>query len=155
MLFDEKPVIALFARPAVHAHQVPAAAELFALEGECEMALGEAFVWIVFRLPMATVPDHHRAATIFTLGDRAFELVIGYRMILNLHCQPLFAWHQARAARHRPAFHHAVELETKVVMQSSRGVLLDDEGIATLSRHLALRLGGNAKASLGAIRLET
>src|SRR6476619_391345 len=100
MLFDEKPVIALFARPAVHAHQVPAAAalfarpavhahqvpaaaELFALEGECEMALGEAFVWIVFRLPVATVPDHDRAATIFTLGDRAFELVISYRMILN------------------------------------------------------------------------
>ena len=155
MLFYEKPVVAFFARPAMHSYQVPAAAELFALKGECEMALCQAFVWIAFRLPMATVPDHDRAATIFTLRDRAFEFVIGYRMILNLHCQPLFAWHQARAARHRPAFHHAVEFETKIVMQSSRRVLLDDEGIATFSRHLALRLGGNAKAPLAAIRLET
>ena len=96
-----------------------------------EISPFQAFVWIVLRLPMATVPDHDRAATIFTLRDRAFEFVIGYRMILNLHCQPLFAWHGAWAARHRPAFHHAVEFETEIVMQSSRRVLLDDEGTAT------------------------
>ena len=118
VLFDEQPVVAFLAGPAMHADQVPAAVQLFALKGECEVALCQAFVRIAFRLPMATVPDHHRAAAIFALRNRAFEFVVGYRMILNLDCQPLFAGHKARPARHRPAFHHAVEFETQIVVQS-------------------------------------
>src|ERR1700741_4375318 len=137
MLFDEQPVVTFFTWPPMHAHQVPAAAELFAIEGEREMALGQPFVWVVFRLPTATIPDHDCAAAIFTFRNGSFEFVVGIRMILNLHRQPLFAWYKTGASRHGPAFHHAVELKAKIIVQAPRRVLLDDKGIAARAPDLA------------------
>src|SRR5689334_7886462 len=116
MLLDKKPVVALLSWPTVHTHQVPAAAEFFAIEGERQMALGQPFVWVIFRLPMTTVPDHDRAAAIFTVRNRSLEFVVSDRMILDLHRQALFARHKTGAARDCPAFHHAIELEAKIVV---------------------------------------
>ena len=65
---DQQPVVALFARPPVHAHQMPAALQLLAVECEVEVALWQALVRIVFRLPGAAVPDHHRAAAVLALA---------------------------------------------------------------------------------------
>src|SRR6185436_834280 len=48
-------------------------------------------------------------------------------MILHLHRQAFDTWIGARALRHRPAFHHAIELEAQIVVQVTGGVLLDDE----------------------------
>ena len=132
----------------MHAHQMPAATQLLTVERECEMAFSEAFVRIVFRLPMSAVPDHDGAAAIFALRDRAFEFVVRDRMVLDLNRQALLTGHKTWAARYRPAFHHTVELETKIVVQSPCGVLLDDKCVAALACHLALRFGGDAKTPL-------
>ena len=48
-------------------------------------------------------------------------------MILDFHREATLARIVARAFRHGPALHHAVELETKVEVQATRCVLLDDE----------------------------
>src|SRR5512144_1621119 len=100
----------------MHAHQVPAAAEFFAVERERQVTLGESLMRIALWLPAPAIPDHYRAAAILAFGDRALEFVIGDRVILDLHRQPLVAGHQAGATRDRPAFHDAIELESKIVV---------------------------------------
>ncbi len=139
----------------MHAHKMPTTVQFLAVEFECEMALGQAFVWIVFRLPMPTIPDHDRPAAIFALRNRAFEFVVGDRMILNLDRKPLLAGHKLRSARYRPTFHDAIEFEPQIVVETSRRVFLYDERVTTLSRHLAFWLGGYAEPAFGLIRLQT
>src|SRR5262245_57205962 len=77
-------------------------------------------------MPTSAVPDHYGAATVFTLGDHAFEFTILERVILNAHSEVLFTRHQRRSFRNRPAFENAVEFEPQVVMQRSRRMLLND-----------------------------
>ena len=47
-------------------------------------------------------------------------------MVLDVNGEPLVVRIEARAARHGPAFHDAIELKPQIVMQATRGVLLDD-----------------------------
>src|SRR5262245_43996712 len=105
----------------MHAHEMPAAVQLLAVEREGEIALLEALVRIVLGMPAPTVPDQHGAAAVLALRDRTFERVVLDRVILDLHGKPLLAGIEARTARDRPALHHAVELEPQVVVQAARG----------------------------------
>ena len=73
---------------------MPAAVQLLAVELEFEMALREALVRIADRLPTAAIPDDHRAAAILALRDRAFEIAVFERVILDMHRQTLLAWHR-------------------------------------------------------------
>ena len=107
------------------------------------------------RQPMATVPDHHRTAAILALRNGPFKRVVGNRVILDLDCQPLFSGHKARPARHRPAFHHAVEFETQIVVQTRCSMFLNDKGVTSLSRDLAFRLSGDAEIAFGPVGLQT
>ena len=109
---------------------MPTAVQLLAVELELEMALGKALVRIADRFPAAAIPDDHRAAAILALRDRALEVAIFERVILDMDRQTLLARHQARPARHRPALQHAVHLEPQIVVQASGGVLLDDVAVA-------------------------
>src|SRR5215475_4086757 len=102
---------------------------------------------------MATIPDHDRAAAIFTLRNRSFEFVVGNGMIFDLNRQPLFAWYKTRAACYCPAFHHAIEFEAKIIVQTPCRVLLDDKRIAALARHRAFRFGSDIKPALGSVSL--
>src|SRR5215212_1622584 len=52
-------------------------------------------------------------------------------MVLDFHRQSAHARIVARALRHRPALHHAVELQTKIEVKMTRGVLLNDEAQRT------------------------
>jgi hypothetical protein len=85
--------------------------------------------------------------------DRALEIVVLDRVVLDVHGEAFFARHQARPARHRPAFHHAVEFEPQVVMQPRRRVFLDHEGVAAALDLAAARLRGDAEAAFLAISL--
>src|SRR2546423_2123711 len=76
-------------------------------------------------------------------------------MILDVHGEPLFARHEARASCYRPALHHAVELEPQIVMQARRGVLLDDECVAATMDFATARFRGDAEFTLLAIFLES
>src|SRR5277367_2796730 len=82
-MLDEQPRFSGAAAPAVRAHQHPGALQLFAVKTDLEVALCERGVHVGrFRRPGAFVPDHHGAATIFTLGDDAFETGVLDGMIL-------------------------------------------------------------------------
>ncbi len=145
---DQQPVIALLAGPAVHAHQMPAALKLSALEPEFQTAFLQAALRILFGLPLAAVPQHDGAAAVLAFRDRAFEFVVFDRVVFDLDGEPLLARHQGRTARHRPALHHAVELEAQVVVQPRRRVLLDDESRAFAPRGLAARLFSDVETAL-------
>src|SRR5258708_18874100 len=79
----------------------------------------------VFWLPVAAIPQLNRATSILPFGDRSLEVAIRERVIFDLHGQALVMRIERRALGHRPGFEDAVELETKIVMQSGRGVFLD------------------------------
>src|SRR6185437_3765831 len=93
---------------------------------------------IVFRPPASEVPDHHRAAAIFTLRNNALKFVVRDRMIFDLNGESLFAWYQAWTTRHRPALHDAIKFQPKIVMQASRSMFLNDIGVAARASDCAL-----------------
>jgi hypothetical protein len=77
-------------------------------------------------------------------------------MILGHDRQALFAVRVGRAIGDGPRLQDAIGFEAKVVVQSPRGVLLDDEGERpTMGLPLAWRgLRGAGKIALGAIFVE-
>jgi hypothetical protein len=151
---DQQPIIAFFARPPMHPHQMPFSMKLLALEAKIEMSFRQPLVRISERLPGPAIPNHHCAAAVLSLWNRAFEFVVFDRMIFDLHRQPLFARHQAWPARNRPALHHAIELKAKVIMQPRGRVLLNDESMSLGARRLAARFGSHVKAPLGTVGLQ-
>src|SRR4029079_5650671 len=144
---DEQPRLLPFARTLAHAHKMPMAAQLLAMQLEIEMAFLHPLVRIVLRRPAAAVPDHHGAAAVLVLRDGAFELIVFERMVLDVDGETLVARNEARAPRHRPAQPHAVEFEAKIVVQPSRVVLLYDVAEALLAAGLAARFGGLAEVA--------
>jgi hypothetical protein len=59
------------------------------VENESEMALFQARTGVAFGLPPAGIPEHHRAAAIFALGDGSLEAAIRERMIFRANGQSL------------------------------------------------------------------
>ena len=119
------------------------------------MAFLEALVRIALGVPLAAIPDHHRAAAILALRDGTLEVVVFDRMILDLHRQPLLAGDQAWSASDGPALHYAVELEPQVVVEAAGGVLLDDELVALAARLRAARLRCHVELAFAVVDLKT
>src|SRR5206468_7517158 len=132
--FDQQPL----ARSGPH--QGPSPLELVAVEPEAQLALPQrdGGIDVVEHLVDALVPDHHRAATIFALGDHALEARVFERLILDLHRETFLARIKGRTLRHRPRRHRVADLEPEVVMQRRRAMLLDDEA-ATRRRSCTTR----------------
>src|SRR3954451_14161440 len=95
-----------------------------------------------FRDPAALVPQHHRAAPIFALWDRAFEPAIVERMVLGAHGKPILAGIETRPLGYPPPLDSPIKLDAEVPVQAPSVVLLLHEAIA-----LALEL-----AVLGLLR---
>ncbi len=68
--------------------------------------------------------------------------------------EALFARHQARAARHRPALQHAIEFKPEIVMQPRRIVFLHDKRMTAAAALGATRLQCDVKIALFVIGLE-
>ena len=81
------------------------------------------------RCPVPLVPEHHRTAAIFTLGDRAFKTGIGQGMVLGPHRQPLVIGIEAGPLGHGPALEDTVQLQTEIIVQPAGSVLLHDEAV--------------------------
>ena len=141
-----------FAR--AHAHKVPAAAQLFALEREIEMALGIALMRIALGHPAAAIPDHHRAAAVLALRNGALECIVFDGVVLDMDGEALFAGVEARPPGHRPALHDAVEFQAQIVVQPSRVMFLDDVTVAAARPLMPARFGGDAEFSLFTVSFE-
>src|SRR5215467_11497256 len=151
---DQQPRHLLFPGPTVHAHEMPPPVQLVAVEPKLEVTFLQSPLRIAFRMPAAAVPNQHGSAAILALRDGPFERVVLDRMIFHLNRQALLARNEARTAGHRPALHHAVELEPHVVMQPAGGMLLDDELITLGSPCAPARLRGHVEFALLAINLQ-
>ena len=149
---EEQPALVFLAVAAgLGSHEVPAAAQLVPLDRELEVPLRVSGSSIANRRPGALVPDHHGASAILPLRDRALEVRVVERVRLGLLSQALHRGIEARAFRDRPAEQYAVELQTKVVVEPTRCVLLDH--VAELGAALARRGFAGRFARLGKIPL--
>ena len=108
-------------------------------------------------LPGAAIPQHHRAAAILALRNRALERAVVERMILDMHRQPLVGGIEAWPLRAGPAQQHTVILQPEIVMLVARVVLLDQIAqfaFAFFRPARARRLGGFRKVALLAVTLK-
>ena len=134
--------------------QHPAAVQLFAGQPELEGARLQALLDVVHRRPHAGVPDDHRPAAIFALGDDALEVDIFERMVLGLDRQPLVGRVERRALRHGPALQHAADLQPQIVVVGRRVMLVHDEAVACRLDGAAGRLRRLGKVPLGSVGLQ-
>jgi hypothetical protein len=103
-VLDQEPVVAFrlaFAIPA-HAHQHPTSVQALAVEREFQVALRQPLVRVDLGFPIAAVPELHRAGAILALRDRALEVAVVERMILDLDREPLVVRIERGALGHRP-----------------------------------------------------
>ena len=147
-------------RPIVlHAHQNPAAVQPLALQRELEFAVRERLLGVraALRLPIAAVPQLNRSAAILALRDRALEVAIVERMVLDLDREALIVRIERGTPRHRPGLEHAVEFETEVVVKARRVVLLNDKTppLPGADRRRAGRLRGFREIPLRLVCRET
>ena len=147
VVLDQQPVVSLAALAVLfHPYKDETAAQPLTLQHDLEIALPQALARIGpgLRRPVATVPQHYRAAAVLSLRDRAFEVAIVERVVLDLHRQTANLRVQRRALGHRPGLEHPVELQAEVVVQPRRLVLLDHEAQAVRGarRFAPARLGG-------------
>ena len=139
-MLDQQPVGALAAvAVALHAHEHPAALQLLAGEHELELALAQLRLGrrsAPSRQPVAAIPQLHGAAAVLALWNRAFEVAVVERMVLDLHREPLVVRIERRPARDGPRLEDAVELQAQVVVQARRAR-------ASGSRSAGIRPGGS------------
>src|SRR5580700_2162276 len=81
----------------------------------------------LLRLPCTAVPHHYGAASVLPLGDDAFESSIIQGMILNSHGQPFDRWIKRGSFGNCPRQQHSLPFETKVVVQVTGLMLLNNE----------------------------
>src|SRR5690606_36065823 len=84
-MLDEEPVRALRLRIVAHANEHPAALQTLAMQREFELAACQRSIdrKRSFGLPVAAIPELHRAAAVLAGRDGAFEVAIVQRMILD------------------------------------------------------------------------
>src|SRR5262245_46566781 len=133
---------------------MPSPMQLLAVQGESKMTFLVARVRVALRIPAAAVPNHDGAAAILSPRDGSLECVVFDRMIFHVDGKALLVRNEARAAGDRPTLHHAVELEPQVVVQTPRGVFLDDELISLGLVCAPPRLGGHVELALPAVYLK-
>jgi hypothetical protein len=119
-----------------------------------KLAFDRSFVRIMDRRPDATIPNDHRAATVFSFGNDTLKIEIFERVILGANGQALVGRQVARSVGACPAQKNPIELEPKIKMKTSRVMLLDNELVARVLCSARPRLAGSRKISLRAIGLE-
>ena len=158
-MLDQQPVDALAAAAVMFdAHQHPASLELAAGEHELQFAVGERTYRIYVRLgcPVAAIPQHDCAATVFALRDGALEIAVGKRVILDLDGESLFDRIERGTTCHGPRLENPVDLQPKIVVQARSVVLLDDETemLGGADFGARIRLAGFGEVTFGAVLFE-
>ena len=129
-MLDQKPVVAVAALAVVaHAHDHPTALQLFARERELQLALAQRPLRIatVLGSPEAAVPEHDGAATVLALRDRALEVAVVERVVLDLHGEAPVTGVERWPFGDGPGLEDPVHLQAEIVMQPGCGMLLDDK----------------------------
>ena len=164
-MLDEEPVLLA----SLRLDQRPGALQLLAVEDEAELACGEAAthpvfafgaleraVAVLFRRIAPAVPNDDRAGPVLALRYDSFEGAVVDRVVLNHDREMLLVRVEAGALGHRPRLQRAVELQSQVVVEAARGVLVDNELERAPRPSLACRrrLGGLLQAPFLCVLLE-
>lgn len=99
----------------------------------------------------AIIPKHHCARAIIAFGNRALEAAVVHGMIFDFDREAAVTSFRWKALRHGPGLENAFHFQTKIVMQSRRGVFLNHErelaGGALF--YFSRRLGGAGEVAFG------
>ena len=138
MPFDEEPLLLASSCP-VHTDKRKLALEFRAVQYQLQMACRHPLWHRLRHWPLsqhvvigALIPDRHGPGSVLSFWNGAREGRVGQRMVCNLHRQALLRRIGRGAFRDRPALEHAVHLETEIVVQPARMVLLHNKNGAGL-----------------------
>ncbi len=149
VLAEQQPVLRIAVE--LGGHERPDAVQPLAVEPDGEPSVP----LLLQQLVGAAIPDLNGAGAVLAGRDRALEVAVLERVILDVNREMPFTAPQRDALRHRPARERTVPLETEVVVQPARVVALDDEarllGTALLR---AERLGRLSRSAFPAIFVE-
>ena len=149
VLAQEEPVLRIPVE--LRGHERPDAVQPLPLQANRQTAVP----LLLDELVRAAIPDLDGSGAVLAGRDRALEVAVLERVILDVHGEMPLAPAKWNALRHRPACQCAVSLETKVVVQPSRIVALDDEARLRGTPLLrAERLGRLPGAALAAVFVE-
>src|SRR6185437_10915982 len=103
----------------------------------------------------AFIPNNHGPAAVFTGRNNAFKITVVERVIFRLNRESLVTGTRGWTFRHRPRHQHAVHFQSKVIMQTTGGMLLYDKlQITAALRSLRRRFRSFFEIPLSAIFLE-
>jgi hypothetical protein len=130
-LVQQQPVV--LAVGLVAPDEDEAALQLLAVEVEVQVALFEGLgrVGVTGRPPGPPVPHDHVAFAV-ALGDHALEVVVRQGVVLHLDGQAAGLGVERRTLGDGPAEEDAVVLQSKVVMEPSGPVALDNEAMSSI-----------------------
>ena len=152
---DEEPGILPLALAPLQPDQMEAALEPLTVQHELQIALAHAGVRIADRRPAAAVPGLDRAGAVLTFRDRALEVGVIERMVLDMRREPPVGGIERGSLAHRPAPQHAAMLKPQVPVQPGPlgRVLLHHEQRRRRARlgFARRRLGGDREIALGAV----
>src|SRR6201987_2852856 len=147
-------------RGALHPNQRPLPLQLLSMQYKLEVALLQSALRVPNRLPLAKVPHHDGPAAVLSLWNCSFKTAVFHRVVFHLYCKPFVARVVAGPLRDCPALEDTMPTQPEVVVQLSRGGLLNDErhflrgpGNSTCVRTPA-RLRSDIEVAHGAIALQ-
>ena len=149
VLAQQQPVLGVAVE--VRRYERPHAVEPLAVEADGQAAVA----LLLQQLVRAPVPDLDRAGAVLARGNRALEVGVLERVILDVHGEMPLPAPERNPFRHGPAGERPVALEPEVVVQPPRGMALDHEA-RSLVRPVAPveRLGRPVAAALTAVLVE-
>ena len=135
-LLDQQPILLVLwvgAAAAASAHERERAVELEAVQVDIDFSLADRVGGVARRIDdfvNAAIPHDDRACAIVARRNHALEVAILQRMVLDGDREMLVGGIHRGAFRNRPRAQDIFHLESKIVVEASRGVLLYDESAA-------------------------
>ena len=107
-----------------HTDESPGPRQFVTVKRELQAPAHEARARIFERSPAATVPEQHRTSAILPGRNEAFELCIVEWVVFNLNGQSLLRGIETRSLRDGPTFQGPIQLQAKVIVQTTCRMLL-------------------------------
>src|SRR5271156_2712123 len=136
-LLDQQPILFVLRvaiATAARMHERERAVELEAVQVDIDFALADRVGGVSRRIDdliNAAIPHDAGAGAVISRWNDALEVAVFQRMVLDGDGKMLVGGIHRRAFRNRPRAQDAFHLESKIVVEASRGMLLNDESGAS------------------------
>jgi len=116
-----------------HTDESPGPRQFVTVKRELQAPAHEARARIFERSPAATVPEQHGTSAVLPRRNETFKVCIVDRMVFHLNGEALLRGIETRTLGHGPAFQGSILLQTKVIVQTTRRMLLNHVQFLALS----------------------